>query len=171
MIESVCFVVWCRVNSNLSFCFIKYSTPIPVLYSAFETSLFCTVSCQHTKVHLPTIQTHTICMFPWKLCHIYPSRNFSVSSFTSFSNTPPFHHFMPFRNIFCSTFTIWFNKYNQNFTVTHNSHSFWCSTHSRLDILYQVCVFSLEATAESGGQDGRQRNSYPRQCYIRDSVR
>ena len=38
-----------------------------VLYSVFETSLMCTVSCKRTEVHLSRIQIHTIYMFPLKV--------------------------------------------------------------------------------------------------------
>ena len=45
----------------------------------------------------------------------------SLFLFLSYSNYPYLHYFMPFRNISCSTFTIWCNKHNQHFTVTHNT--------------------------------------------------
>ena len=59
---------------------------------------------------------------------IYSDRNISVPPFTFFSSPPSLHYVRPFRNISCSTFTIWCNKHKRYFTVTHNTLPFCCTT-------------------------------------------
>ena len=50
---------------------------------------------------------------------------------------------MPFRNISCSTFTIYSNKFNQQFTVTKLTPTAFQQTHIQLFNLQQVCAISL----------------------------
>ena len=129
--------------SNLSFCFIKYSTPSPVLYSLLETSLNCTVSYQHTKVHLPTIQTRNL-YASIKVVYIYPSRNFLVSSFTSFSNPPNLHYFMPFRNISSVSSTTGLTNITKTSpSLTNPIHSDALQFLIQLYQSYKVCALSL----------------------------
>ena len=96
-------------------------------------------------VHIQVLYTCNLC-FSLKLSLKYPLilffYIFSISSFT-FSSLPTLYYFMPFRNISCSTFTIWCNKHNQQFTVTHIFHSFRCTTNSRIAILLAASQFTF----------------------------
>jgi hypothetical protein len=67
------------------------------------------------------------------------------SSSTFFSISSSLHYFSPFRNIPCTTFTIWCNKHNQHFIVTHITYPFCCSTYSLLAILLVeiLCPFNI----------------------------
>ena len=89
--------------------------------------------------HLQSI--FSIAIFPW----IYFNPDFSISSFIFHFQRGSVHYFMPFRNIYCSNITIWCNKNNQHFTVTHNSHSFCRSTNSGFPKLLAtyLCTFII----------------------------
>jgi hypothetical protein len=63
----------------------------------------------------------------------------------SFYNLPYCNILFPSGVCFCIIFTNWRNKHNQHFTLTHNTHTFSCSTNCYIAILLatSLCIFFI----------------------------
>jgi len=55
---------------------------------------------------------------------------------------PPSDHIIlcPSKKFPCRFFTVYCNKYNQHFIVTHNIQPFYCSTNTHSAILFGACL-------------------------------
>jgi hypothetical protein len=114
-----------------------------ILYFEFEICMICSVACNPSEVNYLEYKSSNL-YFPLKgtLKNTLILFFLFIPLLSSFY-VPALYYFMPSRNNSCRIFTVYCNKHNQHFTVTHNTDPFFCSAINLSSILFEASLCTL----------------------------